>query len=317
MHKVETILNFETKRKRNLVTPCCNKTNKDGKFATYKGLADNYGYCHSCGTSSLPPTIYRDEIGNEFCWNNITKKFEPTVLQLSHKNVLQNCNTNVTQSNITTQYIDFGIVIRFLQNPKENNLLRYLRTQYNNESVDKAKEMYYIGTSKDRGIVFWNINSNKQTQKAKVSYFNSNGKRTNRFKAPYKNENGYYSCFFGEHLITDNSQKQIVLVESEKTAIVCSIELPKFTWLSYGGINGLTENKLKVLKGKNIIIVPDMSKNAVSIMTSKMTYLNEIGIKAEIWDMTNGMSDEELKEAGWYNCDLEDFFRAFKDNRAY
>ena len=33
---------------------------------------------------------------------------------------------------------------------------------------------------------------------------------------------------------------------------------------------------------------------------------NEI-FSATIWDMRDGMSDDKLKETGFYNCDLEDF----------
>tara|TARA_R110001592_G_scaffold352878_1_gene651175 strand:+ start:6067 stop:6231 length:165 start_codon:yes stop_codon:yes gene_type:complete len=54
-----------------------------------------------------------------------------------------------------------------------------------------------------------------------------------------------------------------------------------------------------------------MSNNAVSIMKNKLPYLSELGINAKIWDMTKGKTDHQLKEEGWYNCDLEDFLRKF------
>jgi hypothetical protein len=38
--------------------------------------------------------------------------------------------------------------------------------------------------------------------------------------------------------------------------------------------------------------------------------VNNIGINASIWDMTDEKSDEQLKLDGVYNCDLEDVFRA-------
>ena len=55
-----------------------------------------------------------------------------------------------------------------------------------------------------------------------------------------------------------------------------------------------------------------MSENAFTIIKKKILIFNEIGIDAEIWDMTNGKTDEQLKKEGLYNCDLEDFFRGFK-----
>lgn len=309
LQKLKNILIFDKKRINNLITPCCNKANKDGKFVTYKNYPNNYGYCHSCGTSSLPPSVYKDNKGNNYYWNELLKKFEPAVLHLSHKIVLQTCNTSVTQNNKKIQYINFEVVRKTCNNIKENNLLLYLRHIYNKTEVDGAKKMYYIGTNKDNGCVFWYINKVGKSQKAKVAYYTQNGKRNNYFKVPYKNEDGYYSCLFGEHLL-NNNLKPIVLVESEKTAIVSSILLPNYTWLAYSGINGLTENKLKVLSGHSVIIVPDMSSNAVSIINKKKPLFIKNKVSISIWDMTNGKTDNQLKQEGLYNCDLEDVFRS-------
>lgn len=323
MNKIDLNLAFHNKRDRKLITPCCNKTNTDGKFVNYKNLPLIYGYCHSCGKASLPPTRYQDDSGKEYIWNDLINNFEPTVSHLYHKNVTQlpnndvaQCITNENNKKNKVKHVDFNVVTKFYNNKSENALLCYLRNTYGNIKTDAIKKMYYIGTSKDKGTIFWNINSNKQVQKAKVSYYNRNGKRTNRFKVPYKNIDGYYSCLFGEHLLQleENIGKPIVLVESEKTALVSAIHLPEYVWLGYGGINGLTDDKLNVLKGKKIIIVPDMSEKAVSIMNKKIAHLHTIGIVAKIWDMTNGKTDEQLKIGGWYNCDLEDVFRTYLNN---
>ncbi|MGJ5642809.1 DUF6371 domain-containing protein [Formosa sp. S-31] len=206
-----------------------------------------------------------------------------------------------------------SLVAKFCNHPIENPLLKYLRSTYGNTETEIVKELYHIGTSKHNGTIFWYINVYGKAQKAKVSFYDTNGKRTNKFKVPYKNEDGYYSCLFGEHLLgsKEHYSKPIILVESEKTAIVCAIRLPQYNWLAYGGINGLTDEKLKVLIGNQITIIPDMSRNAVSIMENKIDYLKSIDIDAKIWDMTNGKTDDQLKDEGWYNCDLEDFFRIF------
>ena len=320
--KIDQKFEFSNKRNFNLITPCCNKSNKDGKFASYKHLPDIYGYCHSCGVANFPPSLYKDEKGEEYIWNNIKDCFEPIVSHLYYKNVLQTYHNNVIQrdtdvatSNNEPKYIQKGLVLRFFDHKPENNLLQYLRNTYGNIKVDVISKMYYIGTSKDGGTVFWNINQKQKVQKAKVSYYNPDGRRTSHFKVPYKNEDGYYTCLFGEHLIDDlNKSTPIILVESEKTSLVCSIHLPNYIWLSYGGINGLTENKLDVLIGHKVILVPDMSENAVAIMNKKIPHLMELGIDAHVWDMTNGKSDEQLKLDGWYNCDLEDVFRNFAKN---
>lgn len=120
---------------------------------------------------------------------------------------------------------------------------------------------------------------------------------------------------FGEHLIIDNykGKQIIVLVESEKTAIVGEINLPKYTRLAYGGSNGLTDEKLKAIVGHKVLIVPDMSRTATDIMMGKRPFLKQMGIDANVWDMTKGKDDEQLKKEDVYNMDLEDFTRESKD----
>lgn len=283
--KTNVNLKFSPKRNFNLVTPCCNKSNKDGKFVNYKELPEIYGYCHSCGRANIPSD------------NNL---------------YIIDDNTNVISDNyIPLKFIPESTIWKHFHFMPENNLLQYLRNTYGNIKVDDAKETYVLGSSNDSGIFFWSINSDLKVQKAKIAYYDENGKRTNKFKVPFKNEDGYYNCLFGEHLIYDKikGKKTIVLVESEKTAIVGYILLPKYVWLAYGGINGLTDTKLKCLIGHNVLIIPDMSENAVSIICSKIKKFLNMGINIKIWDMTEGKTDEELKLMGIYNNDLEDVFR--------
>ena len=296
------------------------QSNKDGKFSNYKSFPDNYGYCHSCGNAILPPTLYKDDKGVEFQWNDVKKCFEPIVVQMSYTNVIQVSNKPVGQRQTAdeivgrqSKYIPKDLVLRYNSYKPESNLMLYIRRTYGGENAEFLKNMYYIGSSKDGGTIFWNINENQKVQKVRVSYYTIQGKRTNKFKVPYKNEDGYFSCLFGEHLINleENIGKPIVLVESEKTAIICALNLPEYVWLSYGGINGLAKKNLQVLVGKKVVLVPDISENAVAIMKKKLPHLLELGIEAKVWDMTNGKSDDQLKKEGWYNCDLEDVFRVF------
>ncbi|MGK0414363.1 MAG: hypothetical protein ACJA1B_002587 [Polaribacter sp.] len=114
---------------------------------------------------------------------------------------------------------------------------------------------------------------------------------------------------FMVNIFINKYDKPIVLVESEKTAIVCAINFPDYNWLSYGGIIGMTNDKMKVLSGKTILIVPDLSENARNIVKKKAIDLKELQIDAKTWDLSKGMNDDELKEKGYFNCDLEDFLK--------
>lgn len=39
-------------------------------------------------------------------------------------------------------------------------------------------------------------------------------------------------CLFGEHLLQDKVNANVALVESEKTAVICSHLLPEYIWLA-------------------------------------------------------------------------------------
>jgi len=59
----------------------------------------------------------------------------------------------------------------------------------------------------------------------------------------YSNSKRVKWCIFGEHLLTDFSDKRdIIIVEAEKTAFVMSLFYPEFRWLSVGGLNGISQD---------------------------------------------------------------------------
>lgn len=50
--------------------------------------------------------------------------------------------------------------------------------------------------------------------------------------------------------------------------------------------------------GHKVLLFPDISKNAVWIANKKLPFLHSKKINANIWDMTEGKSDLQLKEEG-------------------
>lgn len=65
-------------------------------------------------------------------------------------------------------------------------------------------------------------------------------------------------CLFGEHLLIRYEEKPVALVESEKSAIICSFYYPEYVWLATGGLNNLNAEKCRVLKGRTVILFPDL-----------------------------------------------------------
>lgn len=82
--------------------------------------------------------------------------------------------------------------------------------------------------------------------------------------------------------------------------------------MAYGGVNGLTVNKLEPLMGHAVLIIPDMSESALNVIYHKISLLISMGINVKVWDMTEGKTDEQLKTEGIHNDDWEDVFRKIK-----
>jgi hypothetical protein len=49
-------------------------------------------------------------------------------------------------------------------------------------------------------------------------------------------------CIWGEHLLPESSQENVIVVEGEKTAFVMSLYYPEYTWLAVGGIYGISKD---------------------------------------------------------------------------
>lgn len=307
-------MNYKFNRRRNykLITPCCGRDNKDGKFVNYVGLEDNYGYCHSCGKAILPPVIYEDDTGDKYIWDNVNSEFmyaDNSVIYIPKR------TKPMAIKEPELRFINENSLFESVDRLPENKLLQYIRNTYGNDKTEKMINWYLVGTATNSKTQFWYIDIDKKVRKDKVVLYNENGKRTSDISSTYLNSNGYKTCLFGEHLLSlCNKDKDIVvLVESEKTAIIASLLLPKYIWLSYGSINGLTTDKMKVLKGYRVLIIPDMSEKAISIINSKIEQMVNWNIDVRIWIMSNGKTDEQLKIEGTYNQDLEDILRGFNN----
>lgn len=314
LSKIKPDLKFSKKRNSKLITPCCGKSNKDLKFVNFIGLPDCYGYCHSCGETTLPPKLYKNSKGELFKWNRTLNKLEKTVTQNCYtketyqynpKSQLLTNNKDLYKSK-SSKIVEDKIVQKSLEKPMSNNLCKYLYVNFDTKRVKQVIKDYRIGTSYNNFTVFWFINASGNAQKSKSILYQSNGKRTNQIRVKFKNEQGYYFCLYGEHLLKDEN-KPIILVESEKSAIICSIKLPQYNWLAYSGINGLTFTKLHALKNKEILIIPDLSQKAVDVIRKKHEDFKRLNIKCQIYDLTKGKTDEELKVLGMYNQDIADY----------
>lgn len=180
----------------------------------------------------------------------------------------------------------------YFENPINDNLTEFLKSKFNPEEVNNAMLNYFsTGTNHfwNNATVFWQIDNTEKIRGAKIMLYNKlTGKR---IKEPYNHINWLHKaikepdynlnqCLFGLHLINEDYQKNIGIVESEKTAIIMSIFLPEFIWLSTGSKSNFKFELLEPLKKRNCFAFPD--KGEFSKWNNTANDLNAKGFKIAV-----------------------------------
>lgn len=159
-----------------------------------------------------------------------------------------------------------------LKNYDQNHLISYLRGVFDDTTVTKMIENYYIGTIDQfngGATVFWQIDRFGNIHRGKVMQYDKSGHRVK-----HSNGNGVVNsihnifgigdlpqeCLFGEHLLTKYPNMFVGIVESEKTAIIASGVVDDCLFLATGGCTKLTPAMCQALKGRNVVLFPDNGK---------------------------------------------------------
>ncbi len=283
---------LEFNRNRKSIAQCpCGKSNSDGKFVPYIGYEDK-GYCHSCGDTFLPT-----------CQYSVPDKLP--VYGTREREV---------------SYISEDIVRHSIQDYSRNIFHHWLVEKFGEHKVVEVCKQYLIGSSdhweKRGATIFWYCDFNGVYRSGKIMLYNTDG---HRVKKPYEHCNWVHAvsklsnyhfsqCFFGEHLLskTENTDKPVVIVESEKTAIVASIYFPDVLWLACGGSTGLTESKSKILRGKSVVLYPDLGK--FELWSEKAESLRYICASVKVSDYLERQASEEDRQGGF---DIADYLIQF------
>jgi DNA-directed RNA polymerase subunit RPC12/RpoP len=214
-------------------------------------------------------------------------------------------------------YIEKEILQKTLTKYEINPLTTYLYSHYDEDEVNVTIDKYQVGTSNqfNNSTVFWQMDYTGNIRSGKImDYDTSTGKRRkNKDGKPLINwvhsvlEIPNYNlkqCLFGLHLLNETT-KQVAIVESEKTALIMSIESPNYTWMSTGSLQGFKYEYLAPLKGTDIIAFPD--KGGYDKWKVTADGLNKKGFNIEIskllknkkykngWDLVDVLHDENKK----------------------
>lgn len=236
----------------------CNKPNVFTRYIdtqTNEHLTDAVGRCTreiKCGYHYKPKQYFQD--------NNIA--FTDTKIA--------NYIKPKPQPKPLTTFIDASIVARSINTASSNNFIDFLASIWSDEVARELKNKFNIGTCKafnGSSTIFWQKDVNGNIRSGKIMKYNAiTGKR---IKEPYNlitwahkqlklDDFNLEQCLFGEHLLNEDLSKPVAICESEKTAIISSVFIPEFIWLASGSLTNLNYSKTKVLKGRNVVLFPDL-----------------------------------------------------------
>lgn len=174
-------------------------------------------------------------------------------------------------TNICT--IPHHIVQKTVRNDRLSDFTRFLSTLFDKDTIERLIYRYRLGVTKSNDVIFYQIDRQGRCRTGKVMKYNpETGHRIKEeaVKTPITwvhsllKQQGVLppewelaQCLFGEHLLSQNTGQVVCLVESEKTAVICSALMPDNIWLATGG-KGQLNDKVEVLSGRRIIAFPDV-----------------------------------------------------------
>lgn len=211
-------------------------------------------------------------------------------------------------------YISTDIVEKSLGHYDINPLFLYLCNVLGKAETDRLFKMYKVGTSKKWGgaAVYWQTDIKGRVRTGKV--MNYDPKTGHRIKEPQAYVSWAHKeirlpdfnlcqCFFGEHLLAEYPSKHVMIVESEKTAIIATHFMPQYIWLATGGMNGcFNREAVEVLRGREVTLMPDLG--ATAKWKEKLPMLSIVCKNVSVSDMLERIATDEQRNHG---LDIADF----------
>lgn len=295
MDKYRYKLEKYTGRDSRFDCPECGEANQFSKYIDneiWEVLADNVGRCNrvdKCGYHYTPRQYFDNNGIKPEGVEVYTLKPQPPTRPVS--------------------YIDTGPFNNSLDGYDENNLVNFLDTLMEPDIVNHLINIYKIGTSARYNggtTVFWQIDTSDNVRTGKLIKYDNTGHRVkgcNNWVHSVLNIDNFNlkQCFFGEHLLRETPGQTIGIVESEKTAMILQAQIPDLVWLASGGAEGVNKEKVKALRGREVILFPDASKDG-RIFNKWKQKSDEFGF--QISDYLEKSTTEEQKAQG---VDIGDF----------
>lgn len=283
--------------------PVCKKKDVFVRYvdtATELPIANSVGRCNresKCGHHFTPKDYYEQHpTKTSNSWQYVQKK----------------------PPRVPTSYIAKAHMQASLTNYDRNCFIQFLHSVFDTSIVDRLVRDYQIGSSKLwRGAtVFWQTDNKGNVRTGKIMLYDPNtGKRV---KKPNNRISWVHSvlklpafhlqqCLFGEHLVAEGQQKEVMVVESEKTAIVAAGFMPEYVWVATGGLSNLSAKKCTSLAGRKVTLFPDLGAfEKWSDKAAGLHYVDTLSV-SELLETEATPTDRES------GLDLADFLLQEKD----
>ena len=192
------------------------------------------------------------------------------------------------------------------------------------EELQAASEIFHLGTTKDKRVVYWQIDAEGRVRDGKLMAYDE---RCHRVKPGQHDTQSSVSwagyeftkcglldkdweathCLFGLHQLNSRPDDTVCIVEAEKTAVICSQKFKDCIWMAAGGLEQLSLDKLRPLVGRQVIIYPDTDPEGEAFRKwydiTWRAYC-ELDMEIAICDVLEKNATPEQKEA---KIDLVDF----------
>ena len=229
-------------------------------------LNEAVGRCNHesrCGYHYTPKQFFADNPSACSDWKENFFRVPQPVVKNTVKKQLWTITTDIVKSTVNPAIdSDFTLFLRGLIGKKN--------------TVSTVKE-YHIGVTKRRDVIFYQIDTQGRCRTGKImKYDRETGHRVKDEKVGGRitwvhsllkqsrnpglrlpEDWELTQCLFGEHLLRQYPLKNVALVESEKTAVICSSFWPEYIWLATGGKSQLND-RLQVLRGRKVVAFPDV-----------------------------------------------------------
>lgn len=282
----DVIGHFYTLRKHGLTYECLCPFHEDHHIGSFKvSETKNIYTCFSCGAHGGPVDFLMQHeklqfpeaiawLGNKYCIE----------VEGSDKYHLPASKPHAPVPQLPTLILDYNEYVAPRRECEYTTFVKWLRQQNwskeQQSNLSKAIAVYPVGGTRDGRVIFYQIDENGKCLTGHIMQYEPDGHRSKYPNGKPKgqtwihsvlfnsgrvdfSEYDYKTTYYGMHLINTPGVTTVNLVESEKTALICSTYFGfdgKQVWLATTGLTKLNKERLKPLidRGLYINLYPDL-----------------------------------------------------------